>query len=106
MRANRQRPTTMNDALLKSALSAAVPLWIDELSGLPWDEIQSIAHGCSQHIAEHGDNILYRSKKEGKTAEAFNALAKGIARAAFAPGGVTIFGMHFEARILRSDDTA
>lgn len=48
-------------------------------------------------IAEHGDNILYRAKRRGDTAAAFNALAEAIAILAFAPGGVTFLGEHYEA---------
>lgn len=82
---------------LKSILPAAVPLWIHEFKGLPWSEVQAIATESSQFIAEHGDNILFRGPKKGDTANAFNHLARGIAVLAFAPGGVTTMGMHFEA---------
>jgi hypothetical protein len=47
-------------------------------------------------VAHHGDNILYRSKKKGESAKAFNALAKGLACLAFAPGGVNAFGGHWQ----------
>ena len=32
-----------------------------------------------------------------ETAAAFNALAEGLACLAFSPGGVTFYGLHFEA---------
>jgi hypothetical protein len=85
------------EVLLRTALQAAVPLHIEELRGLPWTEIRRLAGECAQVIAEKGDRILYRSKKKGETAVAFNALARGIAALAFCPGGVTTLGMHFEA---------
>ena len=85
-------------SLLATTLAAAVPLWIEELRPLPWSEIDHLAKECSQIIAEKGDVILYRSKKKGETARAFNALAKGIAALSFAPGGVKVFGMHFETK--------
>ncbi len=88
----------MNDHLLATALAAAVPLWIEDLRREPWEHLQKRAHECAQIVAEKGDIILYRSKKAGQTAEAFNALAEGIACLAFAPGGVTIFGQHWEAK--------
>ena len=84
--------------LLVIALQAAVPLWIARLKGLPWPELQARAAAASQYVAEHGDVILFRGKKRGDTAQAFNALAEGIAICAFAPGGVTIFDQHWEAR--------
>jgi len=84
------------DELLKIALSAAVPLWITEFKNLPWPEVSKIAADASQYIAEHGDALMYKTK--GTTAKAFNHLAKGIAALSFVPGGVTMFGLHFEAR--------
>jgi hypothetical protein len=83
--------------LLVAALSAAVPLWIEQLRRLPLADILARARELAQVIAEHGDVILYRGKKTGESAKAFNALAEGIACLAFAPGGVRAFGMHFEA---------
>lgn len=41
--------------------------------------------------------MLFRSKRKGETADAFNHLAEGIACLAFAPGGVRLFGSHWEA---------
>lgn len=85
---------------LPIALAAAVPLWIYELQarggpGLDdWDE----AREFSQVLAEKGDKLLFRSEKEGETAELFNRLAKALAVLAFAPGGVRAFGEHWEAK--------
>lgn len=87
-----------NDALLAATLATAVPLWIMRLEQQPWSYIQERSKECAQIVAEKGDIIQYRSKKEGETAKAFNALAEGIAILAFAPGGVTFMGMHFEAQ--------
>lgn len=84
-------------ALLQVSLECAVPLHIIELEKRSRSEIQTMATEASQAIAEHGDLILYRGKKKGESAKAFNALALGVAILAFAPGGVTIFGLHFEA---------
>lgn len=86
----------MGSDLLQSALQAAVPLWAELLKRQPWAQVQGRAKECGQMIAEHGDHILYRSKKKGETASAFNALAEGIAALSFCPGGVTTFGLHFE----------
>lgn len=84
-------------ALLSASLAAAVPLWIEDLRGLTFEERDQIAKECSQHLAEKGDILLYRSGKKGETAKAFNMLAKGVAVLAFVPGGVKVFGNHFEA---------
>lgn len=84
---------------LVSVLQVAVPLWIDELRQRAdlGEYISAAAPAISQLIAERGDRLLYRSKREGETAEVFNRFAEGIALLSFVPGGVTIFGLHFES---------
>lgn len=88
--------------LLATSLQAAVPLWILELQEMRqrlggkafWDRIRERAEECAAAIAEHGDALMFRVK--GKSAEAFNRLAEGVACMAWLPGGVTIFGTHWE----------
>jgi hypothetical protein len=87
----------MNESLLKSTLYLAVPLWIEKLKKRDWDYIRSRASACGDVVAEKGDHILFRSKKKGDSAKAFNALAEGVACLSFAPGGITVFGMHWES---------
>jgi len=82
--------------LLRTMLPMAVYLNVPNFQQRPWSELQKIATEASQYIAEKGDNILFKSKKKGDTAKAFNELAKGVAILSFAPGGVKLFGMHFE----------
>lgn len=82
--------------LLRYSLQTAVPLWVLQRRFDPWDIIQERAKICSQYIAEHGDVILYRGDKKGETATAFNHLAEGVACLSFAPGGVKLFGDHYE----------
>jgi hypothetical protein len=77
----------MNDVLL-CALEAAVPLWISELRGHTPAGRCGLAHAAADVVAEHGDHILYRGAKAGDSAQAFNALARGLACAAYQPGGV------------------
>lgn len=84
----------MND-LLSISLSAAVPLWIEELRSLTLEQRLARAKGLSDIIAEHGDVILFRGGRKGETAKAFNALAEGVAIGAFQPGGITAFGQHW-----------
>ena len=83
--------------LLTSTLQLAVPLWIERLRTARWEYIQERAKVCSDFIGKHGDNILFRSKKKGDSATAFNHLAEGLACLSFCPGGVKIFGSHWEA---------
>ena len=82
--------------MLRSTLGVAIPLWVFELKKLPWSEIEKIAHESAQVIAEKGDLLMFKSKKKGETANAFNALAKGLAALSFCPGGVTFLGDHYE----------
>lgn len=84
------------DDLLAISLSAAVPLWIKELQGLPWKDVAKMADESATIVASQGDTLMYKTK--GKTRETFNALARGLAALSFVPGGVTFMGMHFEAR--------
>jgi hypothetical protein len=76
------------------ALEAAVPLHI--LLMRDWPETRRIneAQWAAGVIAERGDVLQYGGKP-GAAAAAFNALAKGLAVAAFAPGGVTFAGLHW-----------
>lgn len=85
------------DALLKSMLPLAVFMNTPNFQQMPWERLQEIATEASQFMAEHGDDLLFKSKKKGDTAKAFNLFAKGVTVLSFAPGGVNIMGMHFEA---------
>lgn len=89
---------SMTEELLRISLQAAVPLWIERLRNLPEEALLRRAQECGQHIAEHGDIILYRGKKKGQTAEAFNRLAEGLACMSFVPGGVVFLGDRWEAK--------
>jgi len=84
--------------LLKIALSAAVPLWIEQLRERPdlAEYLDTRAPEIAQIIASKADVMMFGSKKKGEAADVFNATAEGIALMSFIPGGVTIFDMHFE----------
>lgn len=88
--------------LLSMTLALAVPGWAERLRRLSWEQLIERAKVCSQHIAEHGDNLLFRSKKKGESADAFNHLAEGIACLSFASGGLKLWGNHWE-HVLDSD---
>lgn len=53
------------ETLLRESLKTAVPLWIEELKGKPFDDIVERARACSDTVAAKGDNILFKSKKKG-----------------------------------------
>ena len=82
------------------ALSAAVPLHIITLkeSGGPTSEQFKELQGISDDLGSNGDKLLYGSKKKGEAASLFNRTARAIAIMSFVPGGIDIFGMHFESK--------
>ena len=97
--------------LLHLTLQAAVPLWCQELRERErdygrhrrgYDEfshyLSERACVCAAVIGETGDALMFKVK--GKSAEAFNRLAEGIACASFCPGGIKAFGTHWEFRRL------
>lgn len=94
-------PTVVSAAqtLLPVALSAAVPLWVFEIyeRGGPqksdWQRLQNLG----LLLAERGDRLLFRSPREGETAELFNALAEALAILSFLPGGVPFGEERFDA---------
>lgn len=102
----------LQDAILRIALSAAVPLRIAELAGRGADGRAMYAaeltcgqklidgpcpcKGPADIIATHFDGIARGDGGHG-AASAFNAAARGLAVLAYAPGGVYFAGMHWEA---------
>lgn len=81
--------------MLQTTLALAVPLWIERARTYPEDTRLARARECGQIVASRGDVIMFRDKKRGESAKAFNALAEGIACAAFQPGGITFLGQHW-----------
>lgn len=86
-------------ALLGGLLSVAVPVEIDRMrymTEVTGEEYRlETAHKAARWIAEHGGNVLYQGHKPGDSARAFAVLARGLAAAAFQPGGVTFAGIHW-----------
>jgi hypothetical protein len=90
---------------LRIALSAAVPLNIEALRQRPpaartrtrlaW------APEAADIIGSQGDALQFTTKTPGRTANAFNALARGLAALAWQPGGVHVFGLLFCAQHAR-----
>lgn len=77
-------------------LEVGVRVEIDRIRGMPDTDRIALAAGCAQHIASHGDDLLFRSRP-GASADAFAKLSTGLACLAYQPGGVTFAGMHWEA---------
>ena len=89
----------MMNEYLSIALSAAVPLRIMMMKehGGPTAEERASCVGIAQMLGEKGDVLLFGGGRPGEMADAFNAVARGIAILAFSFGGVTLFGQHWEA---------
>lgn len=87
--------------LLLLTLDVAVPLNIMRIQKEQPTPEQLAARGSeySTIIGTRGDILQYGGGKAGQVAEAFNALADGLAILAFRPGGVTFAGRHWEAQL-------
>jgi hypothetical protein len=107
-----------NPELLRTSLLAAVPLLILEIKarggpdahdvefirafgGVSSEEgLNTLVQGREafgiergDHVlGAHGDELLYRSRRKGKTAHVFNLFARALAILSFAPGGVRFLG--------------
>jgi hypothetical protein len=89
-------------------LELAVPLWIDRLRPLPWEERLQVRDGALARLGASTDDPGKLTgiagladpdvrTKPGQVAGAFNALAQALALGALQPGGVSFAGMHWEA---------
>lgn len=85
-------------------LELAVPMWIDRLRPLTWEQRLARRDACLAVIGYGPDDleaiacfVTGARAKPGQQAAAFNAVAEALALGALQPGGVTFAGMHFEA---------
>lgn len=83
---------------LADMLAIAVPLRILMLQarGGPGDIDREIAQIYAESGLEHADEMLFGMAEKGEVAAWFNDLAQSIAVLAFWPGGVSMFGVHYE----------
>ncbi|MFI1225983.1 hypothetical protein ACH4UK_28270 [Streptomyces sp. NPDC020884] len=95
----RSEPThnaAAGNAVLVETLRLAVPLHIAELRDHPTEALVAIASRSASVVGSRGDVLQFHSPKRGAAAEAFNALARGLAAAAIVThGGVTFAGSHW-----------
>ncbi|GAB1646875.1 hypothetical protein [Krasilnikovia sp. MM14-A1259] len=78
--------------VLPIALEMAVPLHIGRLRHVDAARRMAEAADAATVIGSHGDDLQYGGKH---CADAFNALARGLAIGAYQPGGITFAGMHW-----------
>lgn len=83
--------------LLSMTLSAAVPLGMIAMAekGGPGADDMRRAQKAGDLLGAKGDRLLFGGKK-GEAAKLFNDLSHAIVVLSFCPGGITIFGQHFE----------
>lgn len=86
---------------LGSMLQLAVPLYVERLKekGGPDTEDFKESQELSSVLGERGDILLFGGGKKGECADMFNKTAKAIAVLSFVPGGISLFGSHFESRV-------
>lgn len=83
--------------LIRLTLASAVEIELAHLrrTGGPTEYAMDAAHEFIAH-QRLGEAILYATKNE--TREQMRVLCEITAILAFCPGGVTLFGLHFEAK--------
>lgn len=96
--------TDLNNTLLIMTLQAAVPSSIERMrqAARPRDTDWEWLAAQTDILASGGDVVLYKGatkgKSKGETARTMNTLIRALTIAAFAPGGVTFAGLHFEGK--------
>lgn len=92
---------------IRCSLEVGVPFRMFDMqqhggpSDRDWEETRAFAWV----LGPSGDNLLYKSGKRGETARLMNEMIRAIAVLAFAPGGITIYGLHFDAGTPDSEGT-
>lgn len=77
---------------LAITLQLAVPLQMWELRHCDDQQRVAMAAAAADVVASHGDDLQFGGRH---CAEAFNALARGLAIGAHQPGGITFRGLHW-----------
>lgn len=86
----------MNHHPLRPSLECAVPLHVLSIKRMGY--LPEIPEGMADLIASRGDVLMFGEKK-GDAASIFNKLALTIAILSFAPGGIRVFGNHWESKL-------
>ena len=66
-------------------------------AGGPRSEDYARAHSYALSLGEHGDDILFPTDKKGTDTEVMDKLVEAVAVLAFCPGGISIFGLDYDA---------
>ena len=90
-----------SNTLLPNMLQMAVPLYVARLKEKHGPDASDMAKASewSEVMGERGDILLCGGGKKGEAAELFNGLSHAISVLSFMPGGITLFGQHWESKI-------
>ena len=82
---------------LPMALDAAVPLWVLQFQSYSEERRrEEMDRATADDLCLRLEYVLHKGPKKGDSARAFNDLARCIALASFFPGGIRLFGRHWE----------
>lgn len=92
---------SLREELFLLTIQTAVPLNIAEIKakGGPNDFQWDWAREFADELGERGDILQFKGEKPGQAATIMNRFSYALAVMAFAPGGVTFAGLHFEATL-------
>jgi len=95
------RQTGTKGELLCATLEASVPFRMLELmqQGGPFDWEWEAARAFADVLGSEGDALLFKGFRKGDTARMMHRLIATLAVMAFVPGGITAWGLHFDAGI-------
>ena len=87
--------------LFRLTLEVGVPIRAAELQyhGGPSKLDLEEARAFADVLAEKGDILQFRGGKKGEAGEIMGGLIRAVAVLAFCPGGIKLFGAHFEYRV-------
>jgi|SRR5882724_451391 len=92
MSRHRSTDRLADDISLTETLRFVVPLQIRDLQRYDARTRRGLAREDAVNVGSHGDALLFGGKHSRL---AFNALSRGLAAAAYEPGGVTFAGLHW-----------
>lgn len=92
-----------NSELLKAHLAFIVPLRIIEIrqEGREWTEHMARVRTYMPDILERGELLFHYEK--GTSNRLASKVADAIAVLSFVPGGISLFGLHFESEVYVED---
>ena len=84
----------------KNTLNAAIPFWVAQIKSMTQERFNTrfieLTSKLPSILGAKGDILMYGSEKEGEVSKLFNEVAEAVALMSFFPGGIKIFGGHWE----------